>query len=481
MEWLARHRSTIALLGCLTVAASLRFFDLGGAVVWEDEAVSYRTSCIDGRSALLANLMVTDATRAPFHLLAVQSVMAVFGKSLVVARAFSAFCGMGGVILVYVLGRQIYDRRTALLACGLAALNPLDVHHSREIRMYECLVLATCCCWALLFSFRQDAAWWKRVGYVLSLTVLSYTHPLGGLMVISLGLGYLILRPQLKLSFLAWIAINGACGLLLSPWILHYFDHPPQEFPRALSFRLLLEWPESFTGGNFEATWIGLIFVIFGIMAIRRQSGPTSWMIDRNSAALLAWFLVPPILLIVYSITRHPIFGERRYLLFVGPAYLLLGARGLSALAAQPRLALLAVFLFFNFQALDRRVFRIYRPDVRSAAIIAQTIDPNAAIVVVAPKRKQFYRCLLIYRDPRLTAPVVPIQSVVETLRNGVTTPDEVVWMAIERPKNQPLKPVPEILAQHYVTERTFELPNLTLTYNRRIHEPVAGSPPIRR
>src|SRR4051812_12866209 len=97
MGFIAKHRSRLALLACLAVGAYLRFVDLGGAVVWEDEAVAYKSARIDGPSALLKNLIATDATRAPLYLLAVQGLFTIFGKSLLVGRMLSAVCGVAGI------------------------------------------------------------------------------------------------------------------------------------------------------------------------------------------------------------------------------------------------------------------------------------------------------------------------------------------------------------------------------------------------
>jgi mannosyltransferase len=485
MGFLTRNRAGLALLAILAVAAALRFVDLNRAVAWGDEATVYNMIRLEGPTATIQTLIATDLTRAPFHPLGVEGLFHVFGKSLYMGRLFSAICGVVAVALVYLLGRQAFDRKTALLACGLAALNPLDVHHSRELRMYECLVLATCCSWALLFSFRQNARRWKQAAYVLSLTVMCYTHPLGGLMVIALMVGCVTLWPELRLSRASWLAMHASVGLLLSPWLLNYFDHRPQAFPRELTARLFLEWPEAFTGGNSEVAAAGVALLIFGIVTSRRnrlaESEGARWPIDRVSGALLAWFLVPPVLLAVYSLTRHPIFGERRYLLFVGPAYLLLAARGLSTLPVKARVAVLLGFLFFNVQALDRRVFNIYRPDVRTAASLVDSIDPGATVVVMGDQPRGLSICLKLYRDPALPSPVIPILGLGESLRLGQDLPGEAAWFAIERPKDKPRASVPENLARLYVTDRTYELSYLTLTHNRRIHESASAPTPTRK
>ena len=285
-------------------------------------------------------------------------------------------------------------------------------------------------------------------------------------MVIALAVAYLILRPGLRLDGKSWLAIHVRPGLMLAPWVLHYFDHKPQEFPRPLTARLLLEWPEGFTGGNSEAAAVGVALVIFGCVAGRgwkwggsdedeKEASPVPF--DRTTAALLVWFLVPPALLILYTMTRHPIFGERRYLLFVGPAYLILAARGLSMLPARPRIALLLAFLFFNVQALDRRVFRIYRPDVRAAAALAEENDPSAPIVVVDDHRNNFFKCLLTYRNPTLKSPVVSVREALRAWKSGEVPQAEAVWFAMERPKGLPYKPLPDELSRIYATEKTFE------------------------
>ena len=471
---LDRHR--LALLACLVLAATLRFINLGEAVTWEDEAVAFHTVQMGSSSDIIKEMVATDATRAPLHPLILHGWLSLFGTSLLVGRALSAICGVAAVVAVYFLGRQAFDRTTALLACGLAAVNPLDVHHSREIRMYECMVLVTCLCWTLLFSFRQGAGLAKQVAYALAMTALVYLHPLGGLMVIALALGYLALRPGLHLGWTSWLTIHVALSAMLAPWVYRYLDHGPQEFPRALTARLLLEWPEGFTGGNAEAAWAGVALVIVGIVVARRKADGRP--IDRPSAALLAWFLVPPALLLAYSVTRHPIFGERRYLLYVGPAYLLLAARGLAALPIRPRVAVLLAFLCFNVQALDRRVYNICRPDVRAAAQIAEADDPTAPIVVITERRHNFYKCLLTYKNPALPGQVYPVRRVLEALVKLNADPAPAVWFAIERPKGKAWNPIPEPLAKLYVAERTIELPYLTLTYNRLIRTVSAeGSP----
>ncbi len=137
-------------------------------------------------------------------------------------------------------------------------------------------------------------------------------------------------------------------------------------------------------------------------------------------------------------------------------------------------------FLCFNIQALDRRVFNIYRPDLRTAARIAESDDPSAPVVVVDDHRNNLYKCLLTYTKPALRPQVFPVRRVLESMNLWSVQPAPAVWFAIERPKGKPWQPLPEPLRKLYVAERTIELPYLTLTYNRPIRS-VSAEVPLRK
>jgi len=320
------RRTDLAWLALiLAVGGTCRFLWLGWASVWEDEIVWMTLARMDGPTALVRALPTLDAGGSPLHPLLLQAWLGVVGDSVIAARVASALCGMATIALIYAIGRRYFDGPTGLAAALLAALNPLDVHHAREVRVYPWLVFLTCAGWFLLDSFRQGAPAWKRVLYASVLIALLYSHPLGSLMVVALGVGYLVTRRESRLGGWGWIGINLCAAAAFAPWASRHLDHPPQVTVPHWDAWVLLEWPEGFTGGRAEAVGACVALVLFG-MIWRAKRGPKTGL-DRGDRLTLAWFFVPTLLLLAYSATRHPIFGPRRYLLFVGPAYLLLIAR----------------------------------------------------------------------------------------------------------------------------------------------------------
>ncbi|MBX6314259.1 MAG: glycosyltransferase family 39 protein [Isosphaeraceae bacterium] len=454
----------VALAAILLVATALRFVALGHDSIWSDEAVVLSLAHQDGPAALLRHLQVVDATRAPLHPLLLQGWIAVFGTSESAARALSAACGVATVALVYLLGRQTYGGTVGLWAAWLIAISPIDVYHAREVRMYALLVLATCTCWALLFSFRRSAPISKQVAFALALIALVYTHPLGGLMVLALGVGYLATRPESRLSGRRWVLIHIALSLALLPWIARYLDHPPETLNARLTPWHVLEWPEMFTGGRAEAVWAGAAVIAWGLWA-RRVGDRPEVASQRVDLALLAWFFLPVGLLLAYSLLRHPVFGPRRYLLYVGPAYLLLMARGLAALPRTPRYALALVGAVVAGSVMGPRVFRIGRPDWRGAAALIRQHDPQAPILIIDRDRPTQRACLAYYLDP--SARLIPALRHVEELATSAQRPEPSAWQVIEMHKGKALWPVPEPLERLYVAEREWHLRSLRLVYTR--------------
>ena len=176
------------LTAILLIAAMLRLFQLGQSSLWYDEVVTMRLARTEDPAHLLRLLQQIDATRAPLHPLLLQCWIFLFGASDLAGRSLSALCGILTVAMVHWVSRQAFDVKTGLWAAWLSACSPLLVYYSREVRMYAWLVLVTCLGWGLLFSHRRLPKLWKSALYGLSLVAIAYSHPLGILMVGTLGL-----------------------------------------------------------------------------------------------------------------------------------------------------------------------------------------------------------------------------------------------------------------------------------------------------
>ncbi len=391
-------RGGLACVLIVVVAGSLRFFELGRLSFWYDEVVTMRLATAAGPGALLERLFEIDATRAPLHPLLLQAWIRVFGSSETAARSLSVICGLATIVLIYELGRIAFDTATGLWASWLAAFSPLLIVYAREARMYGWLVFATCLCWRMLQSLGEKYSPARGLAYLVCLTALVYSHPLGLIMLGALALAGLIDLEACFGGLTRWLAIHLGAIVLCLPWIGNYLDHPPEFLTGTLSPRFLLGTPIGFIGGNF-LVMIGLVLVMaFGFARrglVRDQGGhwrivPKSW---AAYAILLVWLIVPPVALYIYSWVAHPVFGPARYTVFVAPAYLILVASGLSRLPAPARYPLALSLTAISLLALTPLV---YAPDLKadwrgfSAEIFKSLVDyPRDSVLVIVASAGQ--------------------------------------------------------------------------------------------
>jgi mannosyltransferase len=127
--WLA----WLILAVIILLALSLRFYRLDGQSLWADE----------GNSAALAARNLTTITRdaahdihPPLYYYLLHFWVRIFGNSEVALRSLSALMGSALVLMTYLLGQELFNRRVALIASFLAAISSFQIYYSQETRMY---------------------------------------------------------------------------------------------------------------------------------------------------------------------------------------------------------------------------------------------------------------------------------------------------------------------------------------------------------
>jgi mannosyltransferase len=453
----------LVLAVILLIASVLRLYRLGHSTLWYDEVVTMRLARTHSPLELLRLLREIDATRAPLHPLLLQGCFKLFGPSDYAGRAFSVLCGILAVAVVYWIGIQAFDMRTGLWAAWLCTLSPLLVYYSREVRMYMWLLLATCLAWAFLFSYARNPQHWRLVVYGLCLIALAYSHPLGLLMVAALALASGIFHNGFQISWRRWLFAHLMVALAIAPWANQYLDHAPESTTGLLPFRYLLGMPIGFIGGNFRALVICLLLITYGLCQVQgyTNSRPQIVLDTRApSIALLIWLMVPPLLLYTYSYVSYPIFGPARYTLFVGPAYLLLVAHGLSKLPWPVNLITAVAGTALSCIALFDDVYRADRyADWKSVAAYLDRHEPNTPVTVIAAGRftNTELETARYYLEPGRS--VIPWVDLPENLKNHQSA----TWVSISLQNNRPVVPMPFELTRPGVIQQVVDFSKLRL------------------
>ena len=312
----------------VVLAIALRVINLGRYGLNSDEAV------YAGQSASLANnphfVSLFPVVRAhPLLLQVLMSPLYRNGVPDVAGRYVTAAFGVGTVVLVYVLGVVLYDRRVAGLAALLLAVMPYHVTISRQIMLDGPLTFfstAALICLAVASTRPARARWLISAGACLGMAALSketafiligstfvflslvnhlwrpLRFPLaGGVVALTIALAYPILTA---------VAGGGHSGQSYLLWQLtrqpnHSFGFYFTSVGGAMGFALIA---------------VGLL----GLLARRLTGREFTW----RETLLVSWIVVPVLFFQIWPVKGFS------YLMPLAPVIAVLAARSLSPLPA---------------------------------------------------------------------------------------------------------------------------------------------------
>jgi len=199
----------------LTVAAGLlRFYRIGSQSLWVDELWTLKAAAV---GAELTAVGVFTNVQGPLHAVLVHLV-STLSTSEAALRSISAVFGTATVPLIYLLGSEVVDRRTGLIAAGLATVSPFLIWYSQELRNYALLIFlsaaATVAVWRVV---TRRTGPWISYGVTVALAALSN---LSAAFLAAAHWVFAVPRAREDRRFLArWMVTFLLVLICLSPWI----------------------------------------------------------------------------------------------------------------------------------------------------------------------------------------------------------------------------------------------------------------------
>jgi mannosyltransferase len=153
------------------LAATLDLFRIGAQPVWLDEAISIglaRMNVSDFLTAITKN----DTAMLLYNFLL--RIPLAFGHSEFAVRSLSVFFGVAAVASFYLLGRRLFDDRTAAFAAILLAVNSLFIEYAQEAKAYTLATLIVIWSWYILLDLIEEPGWGRALSYSLVTAALAY-------------------------------------------------------------------------------------------------------------------------------------------------------------------------------------------------------------------------------------------------------------------------------------------------------------------
>lgn len=413
--WFAR----CALLVILAVAVLARCYRLPMKFPDLDEAFTLSMTGSGYSGGEIAWRSAADV-HPPGHYLVLAGWRAVFGTSLVAARALSTVFGVLCVGLSYLLCLEALRAKPlrkgspchaphsgALLCAALVTTNSIQVHYARNVRMYGMgIFLAVLSSWLLLRALkaeRRQARWWAAYG--LTVAAFCYTHNyamlsvfaqtlfvIGDLLVqarrttwraaLRRGLGFLFAGTLALACYSPWVPVlwRQMRGLQEGYWI--------PEFSWGEAAPMLETW----AAGLWSTVTLTELYLVAFLMALL-----AAFTIRRSTWA--GWFfltltLVPLILSVVISSLGNQSVLLMRCLIFARVSLCALLGTALTGLPRRSgRFVLAAALLGTNGYVLSQYLLAIPKeppPHVEAARFLSSEYQPGD--VILTANQTQLYR-----------------------------------------------------------------------------------------
>ncbi|HVA75817.1 MAG TPA: glycosyltransferase family 39 protein [Acidimicrobiales bacterium] len=201
---------TVRAVGAMcAVGLAVRLWVFRG--IWLDEATSIHQAGMSF-GGMLNNLRTTDV-HPPLYFSILWITDRAFGAGELAMRSPSILAGLAVIPAAYVAGRDLWDRRSGLVAAAIATVAPMLVWYSQEVRMYSMFMLvALVAIWGQARVLRRGSQWDWAI-FTLGSAALVWTEYFGIFQVIA---------QQVVFAWVSWTRRRDREALLrlLVPWAL---------------------------------------------------------------------------------------------------------------------------------------------------------------------------------------------------------------------------------------------------------------------
>lgn len=376
----------------LLLATILRLINLNQSL-WLDEAINVVSAKHFGFWDFVTKYSLGDFhPPGYFALLWIWTRLGGYGEIWV--RLPSVIFGIATVWITYLIGREMFNKKAALLAALFMAIAPLHVYYSGEARMYSLATFAATLSFYFFWKVIKKGNRVDLVGLGVSNTLVLYSDYLVYLIFPAQFL-YLIIwnRKVLKRFLIPW-TINL---FALIPWILIF---PKQLSTGTVAASTLPGWASVVGGAGFKELALIPLKTFFGRISFENKAfygllaaavaGIYGWIlfdikkIDGAVRILICWILVPVTLAFLISFFI-PILSYFRMIFILPPLYLLL-AKGIDNLSVHKVFWKLAVLIICSISLLSLSIYylnpKFQREDWRGAVLsIDQMAQENGTIL----------------------------------------------------------------------------------------------------
>ena len=319
------------LIVIILLGAILRCYNFWQNSLSLDELATYWT--ISGNTFKdIIDKCINQLPQSPFYFFIVKLSSRIFGNNEFALRFPSIMGGIISIILIYVIGKNLFNTQVGLFSAFILAINSTHIFESQNARTYSIAVFLTLVSiWFLIKCFQTPSLKYM-IGYVVFTSLILYTNYIFLLMLSFENLYFLyywITRKHRKynLKLISWIV----CQLSIAALLIPVFSQLLRLYSRKHTLVWLQHVNKELLIYFFDPFVIFVtIFILITVIIIRRKTlevkFPPTVREGESVLFLVAWYFIPISLAFIISrLFSLSIFRPRYLIIYSLAGYLIMG------------------------------------------------------------------------------------------------------------------------------------------------------------
>lgn len=333
-------KNILILIAILLIGLFLRVYKLDSESIYLDEGFTIDTSKYDLKK-------ITEITshdvHPPLYFFIMHYWINLFGDSEFSTRFLSVIFGTLSIFMIYKVGTLIFDEEVGIISSLILGLSFYHIRYSQQARHYTLLALMTLFSFYFLIKLINKINLKDSIGYVLSSSILMYTHFYSIFIILcqNIFLFTLFLTNQKKNKYLLkpWILFQVILIVLFIPWIQIFLNRTSELVQKGFwipkpsiesLFITLLEFSGYYKLFGFEiSATLFVILAFYSLLTIKNSIHKQDSINVKWIYMLFIWLLVPILTPFVISLVSLPIFTPK-YIIAASLALYIMVAKGIT-------------------------------------------------------------------------------------------------------------------------------------------------------
>lgn len=360
MKVLQSLKENYLIVSILALGAFLRFYKLDFQSIWLDEIHTINEANPKSSLSEVYTSITTSEQMPPIYFYTVYILFKLFGYTAFVARLYSAIIGVCGIYSIYLLGKEMFNKRVGIIAMILISVNYFQLYYSQEARPYIFLFLFTTLSFCYLIRYIKKPTLKNVLLYGIISILMLYSHFFGLFVFFAqylILLLFLILSEDRKKFFLNCLASGVLTLILYSPAIKILIKVSQiKEFwiPAPTLEVYTLVFKEFFGNSELILALMGFLFVFYLIRLAKEKDTPITYksIIENKTifsfVILIPWIVIVILIPLIRSYLSIPMIISR-YFITVLPAIIILIAIAINQFNNKIiKVGIISIFVVFS-------------------------------------------------------------------------------------------------------------------------------------